>query len=151
MRGVGICVFVLAGLVVFQYPVSAGGQPPNRWFVQPDPDNFTGSPAQHDVEPEELILGLHFGLEDRDTWGVDLETGAQLEDYVWDWFEYSVSNGGTVYLEGGEGWGCSFSFRAPDYTGETWSSYVTIQAVNTWADENRDDPDEFFGVWFLSW
>lgn len=150
MRSVGLAAAVLVVLLIAQYPSVADKTPPAElWNPSPRPTEFAGSSTQYNVAPEQVVQNLYFQMEDRDT-RQSPTPEIQDEDYVWDWFDMEISNGGTVTFTDYYGWDCHFDFEAPDYAG-SWSSRVTVNCANTnTTAEGRLDLDEYFSVWFCS-
>jgi hypothetical protein len=130
-------------------PVGGGGtQPVEQWIASPAPDGFIVPSDYWGVGPNYQVWNVHFGMQDRDTRVAPLPE-IQDPDYVWDWFEFAISNGGILTITDHYGWDCYCDFQAPDYTG-SWNSRVTVQATNTNMNDRDDYPDQYFSCWFHS-
>jgi len=121
--------------------------PPPTWSADPDPCNFTGPGAQHDVDPLETVTDLSFGLED---WDTHIDPEYEAEDYFWQWYTDTISNGGSVSYDWWIGWTCQFDYTAPDYEGD-WDCLVTVRAEDHTMRYNGRDGYEYFQVHFYSW
>jgi len=158
LRTAVLCSAVLTALLLvvpgtaFAVPSTSGGvvilgDPPPAWDALPDPCNFTGPGAQHDVEPLETIGQLQFGMEDYDT---HISPEYQAEDCFWQWYTESIDTGGSVWYQWSLGWTCQFAYQAPDYEGD-WDCLVTVRAEDHTAHNNGRDDYEYFQVHFYSW